>query len=226
MADLKPIYKRVNGEWVKQTAFQRTNGEWVKISEANEPTTTYTVSGVWVFYDNIYLDYNKDTEATVKFTSNSTSFTKMTARMGYGLYYNESRVYSPPTWTNNAYKTVDFGTTPQEVSKTFYEWLTANANKQIKFYFYTDSSTLTRTAYEGMTWEEWIDSEFNSSGTFGLSGKFVAYITTKETYYVVSKASNGITEEKVYSFEYIQEGVTYRKGEKKQSSPSKDGGSK
>ena len=30
--DLMPVYKRVNGTWVKQTAYQRQNGEWVLIS--------------------------------------------------------------------------------------------------------------------------------------------------------------------------------------------------
>ena len=34
--DTKPIYKRVNGAWVKLTAFERVNGEWVKISSAVE----------------------------------------------------------------------------------------------------------------------------------------------------------------------------------------------
>ena len=31
-SDLKPVYKRVNGEWVKQTAYERKDGEWVLIS--------------------------------------------------------------------------------------------------------------------------------------------------------------------------------------------------
>lgn len=30
--DTKPVYKQVNGAWVKQTAYERVNGEWVKIS--------------------------------------------------------------------------------------------------------------------------------------------------------------------------------------------------
>lgn len=33
-------------------------------------------------------------------------------------------------WYNQAYRTVDFGTEPQEVSEEFYAWLTANAVKQ------------------------------------------------------------------------------------------------
>ena len=36
MADLKPVYKRINGAWVKQTAYQRQSGEWVQIS-AGDP---------------------------------------------------------------------------------------------------------------------------------------------------------------------------------------------
>ena len=34
--DLMPVYKRVNGTWVKQTAYQRQNGEWVLISFAEQ----------------------------------------------------------------------------------------------------------------------------------------------------------------------------------------------
>ena len=34
--DTKPIYKRVNGAWIKLTAFERVNGAWVKISSAVE----------------------------------------------------------------------------------------------------------------------------------------------------------------------------------------------
>lgn len=33
----KPIFKRVDNQWVKQTAFERVNGEWVKISTSPPP---------------------------------------------------------------------------------------------------------------------------------------------------------------------------------------------
>lgn len=36
--DTKPVYKRVNGEWVKQDAFQRISGAWVRISSKEEVT--------------------------------------------------------------------------------------------------------------------------------------------------------------------------------------------
>lgn len=40
MADIKPIYKKTGGEWVKQDAFQRITGKWVQISsrEGGEPS--------------------------------------------------------------------------------------------------------------------------------------------------------------------------------------------
>ena len=38
MAGLKDVYKRVNGVWVKQTAYQKQNDEWVKISDAKPAT--------------------------------------------------------------------------------------------------------------------------------------------------------------------------------------------
>lgn len=42
MSDTKPIFKRINGSWVKQDAFQRVSGQWVKIStkEAGNLLTT------------------------------------------------------------------------------------------------------------------------------------------------------------------------------------------
>lgn len=33
MSNIKPIYKFINNDWIKQDAFQYTNGTWVKISE-------------------------------------------------------------------------------------------------------------------------------------------------------------------------------------------------
>lgn len=42
MSDTKPIFKRINGTWVKQDAFQRVSGAWVRIStkEAGNLLTT------------------------------------------------------------------------------------------------------------------------------------------------------------------------------------------
>lgn len=45
--DLQPVYKRVNGEWVKQNAYKMTNGEWVQISEADSLEITDLTGTTW-----------------------------------------------------------------------------------------------------------------------------------------------------------------------------------
>lgn len=44
MSDTKPIFKRINGTWVKQDAFQRISGAWVKISSKEEAVSGYTLT--------------------------------------------------------------------------------------------------------------------------------------------------------------------------------------
>ncbi len=41
--DTKPIFKRINGTWVKQDAFQRISGAWVRIS-TKETTETFLLT--------------------------------------------------------------------------------------------------------------------------------------------------------------------------------------
>lgn len=35
MADIKPVFKRISGEWKKQKAYERVNGDWVLISSTD-----------------------------------------------------------------------------------------------------------------------------------------------------------------------------------------------
>lgn len=44
MSDTKPVYKFINGQWVKQDAFQFTNGSWVRISTATTSLATPVIS--------------------------------------------------------------------------------------------------------------------------------------------------------------------------------------
>lgn len=65
-----------------------------------------------------------------------------------------------------AIKEVDFGSTPQKVSKEFYDWFTGvteeiTASVEDEFISFTVGGT-TYQAEEGMTWGEWIDSEYNT----------------------------------------------------------------
>ena len=43
-SNTKPVFKRVSGAWVKQTAYERVNGAWVKISSAEEAANGYTIT--------------------------------------------------------------------------------------------------------------------------------------------------------------------------------------
>ena len=74
MADLKPIYKRVNGEWKKQTAFQKQNGEWVKISNAEDTPEQQLSAPTLSYADGVLTitDYSKmSTNYTLKIYNSS-----------------------------------------------------------------------------------------------------------------------------------------------------------
>ena len=99
------------------------------------------LKGIWVLNENpAWEDFGSH---NVNFTSNSKTFTSISyganpdAMDGAALVYaNDSEtVYAYDfeytiAWSNEAYKTVDFGTTEQTVDDTFYTWLTANATQQ------------------------------------------------------------------------------------------------
>lgn len=103
-----------------------------------------TVSGVWVW--NAYPSFGKLSsssgwyvEQNVNFTCNGSNFSEMTfygeSLMGarnININYDESTVYNryedrtgemTGGWRNEAYRTVDFGSTPQTVSDDFFEYL-------------------------------------------------------------------------------------------------------
>lgn len=103
-----------------------------------------TVSGVWVW--NSYPSFGNPSsssgwhvEQNVNFTCNGSNFSEMTfygeSLMGarnININYDESAVYNYAEdrtgemsggWTNETYRTVDFGSTPQTVSDDFFEYL-------------------------------------------------------------------------------------------------------
>lgn len=41
------VYKKIDGEWVKQNAYKMTNGEWVQISEADSGQITDLTGTTW-----------------------------------------------------------------------------------------------------------------------------------------------------------------------------------
>lgn len=151
--------------------------------QEEEPTPdepTYTVSGVWVFNDTITLNFSSDyTYQSVSFTSNNESFidfeigsfpfeNKKTGQRDYvtnGIVYGTSgtsgiKVNENYHWLSSAYKTVDFGSTPQEVSQEFYEWLTKNAKKKHKVTWHLAYCSTTATIPEYMSEDEIFTATF------------------------------------------------------------------
>ncbi len=148
--------------------------------------TLYELSGKWVFNDiavaTKMLPYEK-----ITFTSNATTYygigvtytlytlpsgsvreelsfiygTKSTSdgsiANGMVIVYDNSMNATAP-WNNNAYKIVDFGSTPQTVSGEFYNWFTANATKQttnnVSCRIMLTDGTYLMTADENSTWGE------------------------------------------------------------------------
>lgn len=119
---------------------------------------TVQVSGTWYFNENLgaLQEDNHFEDQMVSFTSNNTAFTSISEEMK-ALMFGSIEVYFNGTWANQAYRTITFDGT-QHVSQDFYEWFTANAA-----FAFTIKGT-TYYAEDGMTWGEWVESEYNTDG--------------------------------------------------------------
>lgn len=98
-----------------------------------------TISGKWKWNDNPAAVSKAIDTVYIRFTCNNASYTSisisnMTSGPGNICYGpGNSVVYGldlGDTWRDQAYRTMDFGSSPQEVSQDFYNYLTANATKQ------------------------------------------------------------------------------------------------
>ena len=93
-----------------------------------------TVSGVWVFNELINFLSDVSFAVGINFISNGSSFNRISvsdwinSEVVYGSSTGEDVSFS--VTISNDYRTIDFGTEPQEVSEEFYAWFTANAVKQ------------------------------------------------------------------------------------------------
>jgi hypothetical protein len=97
---------------------------------------TYTVSGTWLF--NNVIDADGYADYTVRFTFDNSWCTEMSIERGLyyklenGMYiavypYKSGEGYTG--WSDEDYRTITFDGT-QTVSKEFYEWLVANAERK------------------------------------------------------------------------------------------------
>ena len=105
-----------------------------------------TVSGVWVFnetlnFSSILIGDLGAYNVPVNFTSKGETYTKIGIRQNMGpsqksMYYETVTeavmvyTYSTNAFTDDGYRTIDFGSNPQTVTDRFYTFLTANAIQQ------------------------------------------------------------------------------------------------
>ena len=119
---------------------------------------TATISGKWKWNSDAGADngYNQ----AVNFTSKNTSFVAIEG-VGDDWVYKKADgstvlVYSwvVHEWYDEAYRTVDFGTTAQTVGKIFYNWFTANAVEIIKYNITANLTNITADTNNVTTIEE------------------------------------------------------------------------
>ena len=119
---------------------------------------TATISGKWKWNSDAGADngYNQ----AVNFTSKNTSFVAIEG-VGDDWVYKKADgstvlVYSwvAHEWYDEAYRTVDFGTTAQTVGKIFYNWFTANAVEIIKYNITANLTNITADTNNVTTIEE------------------------------------------------------------------------
>lgn len=98
------------------------------------------ISGIWVWNDSLPFAETAVAEYNLTFKSGNDNYTSLYvhdsdydpmggALLAYGSSGNAVYIGSglETGFTNEVYKTIDFGTTPQTVSDNFYTYLTANA---------------------------------------------------------------------------------------------------
>ena len=134
---------------IKTANFEDVSNDSVILADKDYGFMSYTLSGTWQFNDTI-------TSPKDLFVSESISFTyegMINTDIYVGMYceddrsddwilinymYIDTALSNQPTyshevycdrWHNTNYQTLNFGFEPQEVSKEFYEWFTANATK-------------------------------------------------------------------------------------------------
>lgn len=99
----------------------------------------YPVSGTWLFAESVAFP-DGDGSQNVSFSSNAVQYTTMSWESNgieiMYMYYDSTNIYHRDddmgynAWESAAYRTVDFGATPQMVSQAFYTWFTSTATQQ------------------------------------------------------------------------------------------------
>lgn len=165
---------------------------WLKANatkqEAEEPTDE-TIVGTWLFNENIAV--NGGAWYSVNFTSNGVSYIAMSDRSSQTStihdmtlrYFKNSTIYvyafnGSGTWEDEAYRTIIINEEPTD--EEFITWLKANATKQEPTIITFTIGGTTYQAEEGMTWGDWLTSQYNTGG-FEADGSLVV---SSNDYYV------------------------------------------
>lgn len=107
----------------------------VRVHAASE----YTVSGVWVFNDQLSLPSDRIPQSVNFFAKSGLTGISITPQASnvYASWIDpdsgatcSGAIYSSGIWQNTDFQTIDFGETEQVVSEEFYAWLNANATFQ------------------------------------------------------------------------------------------------
>lgn len=128
--------------------------EW--LTSNGIPYIAEPISGVWKFNETLVQSTFNVMWEDVTFKSNGIEYLSMVDDgsdlnnyIGYSLNTKDNQdsskivwAYTGDKWNDEAYKTVDFGETPQEVSNDFYTWFIANAVQQV-------ADTSTKITYNG-----------------------------------------------------------------------------
>lgn len=143
----------------------------------------YTLSGVYEF---VSMDDTPDLHADITFTSNGQTFSHMEIDIGGAewIYYDDLFVWSlVGGWRKgDGYKIVDFGNTPQTVSKTFYDVFTSIAEQR-----YPISRTWA-LRYDASAWSSYGSIALN----FASNGSTFKCIVSDGDDYVDISGSRGI----------------------------------
>lgn len=120
---------KANATKTDQPQTERVEGIWVFNNTLTDdlPTGKYYVE---LTCNNIVFDYmNKTDYSSLAYLSNE-KIEELDGSNGIQVYFYEEWESYSVGWTDELYRTIDFGTTPQTVTKEFYNWLTTNAVKQ------------------------------------------------------------------------------------------------
>lgn len=94
---------------------------------------TSEIDGIWKANDTVTTSASFSEGVSVNFTSGLVSYNGMlcpsigsTGPLYYQSIYGTNSLVYDGSWNDSSYQTVDFGSTPQSVPVSFYNWLTAN----------------------------------------------------------------------------------------------------